>query len=144
MFAPNPDENIVLTKRSIYICSFVNSLQQQITTNLGVYVTSSFMLHSLYSTTSVLSSVIGGVSKFPIAKIIDIWGRVEGFILMTFLCTIGLIMMAACKNVETYAAAQVRRPPHLETTNSTLTALRSSTGSATTAWATLSTSSWPT
>ncbi|KAB2571280.1 Siderophore iron transporter mirB [Lasiodiplodia theobromae] len=98
---------LFITGIFIYICSFVNSLQQQITTNLGVYVTSSFMLHSLYSTTSVLSSVIGGVSKFPIAKIIDIWGRVEGFILMTFLCTIGLIMMAACKNVETYAAAQV-------------------------------------
>ncbi|OMP86129.1 Siderophore iron transporter mirB [Diplodia seriata] len=98
---------LIITGVFIYICSFVNSLQQQITTNLGVYVTSSFMLHSLYSTTSVLSSVIGGVSKFPIAKIIDIWGRVEGFILMTVLCTIGLVMMAACENVETYAAAQV-------------------------------------
>lgn len=28
--------------------------------------------------------------------------------LMTALCTLGLVLMAACKNVETYAAAQVR------------------------------------
>lgn len=97
---------LFITGVFIYICSFVNSMQQQITGNLGVYVTSSFMLHSLYSTTSVLSGVISGVSKFPICKIIDIWGRVEGFILMTFLTVIGLIMMAACQNVETYAAAQ--------------------------------------
>ncbi|GME62234.1 Siderophore iron transporter mirb protein [Neofusicoccum parvum] len=98
---------LFITAAFIYICSFVNSLQQQITGNLSVYVTSSFFQHSLVSTTSVLSGVIAGVSKFPICKIIDIWGRVEGFILMTFLCTVGLIMMAACKNVETYAAAQV-------------------------------------
>lgn len=100
--------DIVLTAGSIYICSFVNSLQQQITTNLAVYVTSSFGQHSLIATTSVLSGVIGGVSRFVLAKIIDIWGRVEGFIFMTLLCTLGLIMMAVAKNVETYAAAQVR------------------------------------
>lgn len=87
--------------------SFVNSLQQQITGSLGPYVTSSFQQHSLYSTTQTLSSIIAGCSRLPIAKILDIWGRVEGFILMTALCTIGLVLMAVCRNVETYAAAQV-------------------------------------
>ncbi|EKG20987.1 Fungal trichothecene efflux pump [Macrophomina phaseolina MS6] len=99
-------KTLFITAVLIYICSFVNSMQQQITGNLGIYVTSAFSQHSLIATTQVLSSVIAGVSKFPICKIIDIWGRVEGFILMTLLTVVGLIMMAACKNVETYAASQ--------------------------------------
>lgn len=53
------------------------------------YVTSAFSEHSLVATTTVLSSIIGAVAKLPIAKIIDIWGRAEGYSLMVFLCTIG-------------------------------------------------------
>lgn len=68
---------------------FVNSLQQQITGNLTPYVTSAFSQHALLSTTSVMSSIIGAVAKLPIAKIIDIWGRAEGYMLMVFLCTLG-------------------------------------------------------
>lgn len=74
---------------------------------LQPYVTSSFQLHSLTSATTIMSSIIGGLSKLPLAKILDIWGRPQGFALMVFFLTIGLIMMAACQNVETYAAAQV-------------------------------------
>lgn len=67
----------------------MNSLQQQISGNLTVYVTSSFAEHPLTATTSVMSSIIGAVAKLPIAKIIDIWGRTEGYILMVFLATLG-------------------------------------------------------
>lgn len=68
---------------------YVNSLQQQVTGSLSPYVTSAFSEHSLVATTTVLSSIIGAVAKLPIAKIIDIWGRAEGYSLMVFLCTIG-------------------------------------------------------
>jgi len=53
-----------------------------------------------------MSSIIGGVAKIPTAKILDTWGRPQGTGLMTFIWTIGFIMMAACNNVQTYAAAQ--------------------------------------
>ena len=53
----------------------------------------------------IVATVAGGVSSFTIAKIIDIWGRTEGFLLMLFIVVIGMIMKAACQNVETYAAA---------------------------------------
>ncbi|KZF26214.1 MFS general substrate transporter [Xylona heveae TC161] len=98
---------LVITYLLVYMVSFINTLQQQITNNLSSYVTSSFQQHSLTATTQVLSGIIGGVSKLPMAKMVDIWGRVEGFALSVFLCTIGLVLMAACQNVETYAAAQV-------------------------------------
>lgn len=54
-----------------------------------------------------MSNLLGGLLKLPLAKVLDIWGRPQGFAFSTFLLTIGLIMMAACQNVQTYAAAQV-------------------------------------
>jgi MFS family permease len=92
---------------SIFLIYFINSLQQGITNTLTPYVTSSFQEHSLTAVTGVVSSLIGGLTKLPLAKILDIWGRPQGFIIMLFILVIGLIMMAACNNVKTYAAAQV-------------------------------------
>ncbi|KAI0828761.1 hypothetical protein F5Y06DRAFT_308348 [Hypoxylon sp. FL0890] len=40
-------------------------------------------------------------------KIIDIRGRMEGFVGSLLLITVGMIMKATCQNIETYAAAQV-------------------------------------
>ncbi|KAK3068166.1 MFS siderochrome iron transporter 1 [Teratosphaeriaceae sp. CCFEE 6253] len=91
----------------IWIIYFVNSMQQGMTNSLTPYVTSSFQEHSLTAATSIMSSIIGGLSKLPLAKILDIWGRPQGFALMVCCMTIGLIMMAGCDNVQTYAAAQV-------------------------------------
>jgi hypothetical protein len=91
----------------ILIIYFVESFQQQMSYSFTPYVTSAFSLHSLTATTGIMSSIISGLVKLPLAKILDIWGRPQGLALMVFLLTIGLIMMAACRNVETYAAAQV-------------------------------------
>lgn len=54
-----------------------------------------------------MSSIIGGLSKLPLAKILDTWGRPQGLALSLISWVVGFAMMAACKNVETYAAAQV-------------------------------------
>ncbi|KAL3417702.1 siderophore iron transporter [Phlyctema vagabunda] len=91
----------------IWIISFVDAMQQNMTGQLTPYVTSSFSRHSLTATTSIMSSIIGGLWKLPLAKILDIWGRPQGFALMIFFLTIGQVMMAGCNNVQTYAAAQV-------------------------------------
>jgi MFS family permease len=71
------------------------------------FVTSDFSLHSLTAATGIMSSIIGGLSKLPLAKIIDTWGRPQGMALMMLFWSLGFIMMAACNNVQTYAAAQV-------------------------------------
>jgi MFS family permease len=70
-------------------------------------VSSDFAAHSLIPAIGIAAYILSGVLKLPIAKLIDTWGRPEGFALMTALATLGLVLMAACKNVETYAAAQV-------------------------------------
>ncbi|KAF4856369.1 MFS siderochrome iron transporter 1 [Colletotrichum siamense] len=90
----------------LYLVAFVDNLLQSVQSNLTPYVTSAFGQHGLLSTTSIISTILGGVSKLTIAKIIDIRGRTEGFSWMVLLISIGMIMKATCKNVETYAAAQ--------------------------------------
>ena len=65
------------------------------------------MLHSLTAATSIMANIIGGLSKIPLAKILDSWGRPQGMSLMLIIWVVGFIMMAGCNNVETYAAAQV-------------------------------------
>ncbi len=82
-------------------------MHQGMSNTLVFYVTSEFRSHGLTATTGIMSSLIGGLSKLPLAKILDIWGRPQGFLLMLCALTIGLIMMAASNSVETYAAAQV-------------------------------------
>ncbi|RYC54459.1 hypothetical protein CHU98_g11750 [Xylaria longipes] len=64
-----------------------------------------FILHGLLATTEIIATIVGGVIALPIAKIIDIWGRCEGFIIMVCLVVLGLILKAVSQNVETYAAA---------------------------------------
>ncbi|KAL3479231.1 major facilitator superfamily domain-containing protein [Aspergillus californicus] len=91
----------------IWIVYFAMLMQQNISASLTPYVTSAFMLHSLTATVSVLSSVIGGVCNLTIAKILDIFGRPQGYAFSLLITTIGLVMMAATNSVEVYAAAQV-------------------------------------
>ena len=86
---------------------FVISIQEVVVRSLTPYVTSSFSLHSLTAATNIISSIIGGLSKIPIAKILDTWGRPQGLSLCLLLWVVGFVMMAACNNVETFAAAQV-------------------------------------
>ncbi|KAF4980093.1 hypothetical protein FZEAL_3814 [Fusarium zealandicum] len=88
----------------LYMVNFVDTLLQAVHGSLVPYVTSSFSQHGLLAVTSVFGSIIAGVSKLAIAKIIDIRGRNEGFLLMILIIIIGMIMKAVCKNVETYAA----------------------------------------
>lgn len=71
------------------------------------YVVSEFSSHSLIPTIAILSNILSGVLKLPVAKIIDSWGRPQGFASTTLLAALGLLLMSVCQDVQTYAAAQV-------------------------------------
>ncbi|KAI5270528.1 MFS general substrate transporter [Aureobasidium subglaciale] len=96
-----------LTYIWIYVVYFEIALMSTITGYLGNYANADFSTSQLLSVSSVMSSIIGGVLRLPTAKIIDIWGRAEGFFIMMCICIIGLIIFAASNNVQTYAAASV-------------------------------------
>ncbi|KAI8625656.1 MFS general substrate transporter [Xylariaceae sp. FL1651] len=91
----------------IFLCSFANALQWQIMFNLMPYVVSEFSSHSLIPTIAIISNILGGVLKLPVAKVIDSWGRAQGFASMTVLAALGLLLMSICQGIRTYAAAQV-------------------------------------
>ncbi|KAF2687176.1 MFS general substrate transporter [Lentithecium fluviatile CBS 122367] len=91
----------------LYLIHFVDMFQNYIDTTLNPYITSSFDRHGLLTVGSVMSTALGGCIPLAMAKAIDIWGRVEGFMLMLLICIIGMIMKATCQNMETYIGAHV-------------------------------------
>ncbi|KAL1971968.1 hypothetical protein VTN31DRAFT_2056 [Thermomyces dupontii] len=91
----------------IWFIQFLSTFSWGVVNTLTPYVTSSFQEHSLTATTAIVAGLVGGLVKLPYAKLLDVWGRAQGFALMIGLLTIGLIMMAGCNNVQTYCAAQV-------------------------------------
>lgn len=97
----------MLTSVSIWCIYFFDAMQSTVSSSLTPFVTSAFEAHSLTAATSIMSSLIGGIFKLPLAKILDIWGRPQGFVCMVVTMVVGLLMMAVCQNVQTYAAAQV-------------------------------------
>ncbi|KAF6805734.1 siderophore iron transporter mirb [Colletotrichum sojae] len=90
----------------IWLVFFTDSLQQQIASSLLPYAVSNFGFHGLMAATGIISNIVSGVSKLPLARVIDVIGRTQGLIIMLVCVVISLILMATCPNVETYAAGQ--------------------------------------
>ncbi|KAJ3546615.1 hypothetical protein NM208_g1920 [Fusarium decemcellulare] len=90
-----------------YLIVFVDFLQNSIDSALNPYITSSFGSHGLLNVVGIMSTMLGGCVPLTLAKIIDIFGRVEGYAFSLLVAIIGMIMKATCKNVETYFAAHV-------------------------------------
>jgi MFS family permease len=81
---------------------FVDALVVSVHYALNPYVTSSFGMHGIIAVVGIISTLISGTCSLTIAKIIDIWGRVLGFLLMLLMVVVALIMKATAKNIETY------------------------------------------
>lgn len=73
----------------IWVVSFVNSLQQSSNWSWTPYVTSEFALHGLTGITNIVANIVGGVSRLPLAKFIDLVGRPQGFIVCLVSVTLG-------------------------------------------------------
>ncbi|KAH7135230.1 siderophore iron transporter mirB [Dendryphion nanum] len=98
---------LILAFALIWLISFTDSLQQQANYTWTPFVTSSFLKHGLTGITTIVANIVGGVSKLPLAKFIDLVGRPQGFLVCLSSVIMALILMAVCQNVQTYAAAQV-------------------------------------
>lgn len=73
--------------------------------SLNPFITSSFGEHGLMASVSIVSSILSGCSQLTLAKIVDVFGRIEGFVFMLLLNVISLIMKATCNTMEEYYAA---------------------------------------
>ncbi|KAL7919997.1 major facilitator superfamily domain-containing protein [Trichoderma austrokoningii] len=99
--------DLIIAYILIWIVYFVMLMQQNTAAVLSPYITSDFRDHSLTPTVGILSSIIGGVCNLTVAKILDIFGRSQGYGLSLLIVSIGLVMMTMTASVEMYAAAQV-------------------------------------
>ncbi|KAL2016542.1 hypothetical protein VTK56DRAFT_3399 [Thermocarpiscus australiensis] len=98
---------LVIAYMSVFLMAFTLSLEQQVTYSLAAFAVSCFNNHSLLSTVYVVQGVVNAVIKPPMAKIADVFGRLEAFVISILLCVVGYIQMAASRNVQTYASAQI-------------------------------------
>lgn len=73
---------------------FINSFGQQIGFNLIAYVTSSFGEQPLIATTAIVYTLVAGIIKLPIAKLMDVWGRPQGYVFVLFCAVIGKLLSA--------------------------------------------------
>lgn len=86
---------------------FTNAFQSSILSNLAPFATSSFEAHSLLIVIYIVANSMTAAIYIPLAKMLDLWGRAEGLLLMVGFATMGLIMMAACNSLATFCVAQV-------------------------------------
>ncbi|KAK1756206.1 major facilitator superfamily domain-containing protein [Echria macrotheca] len=98
---------LIIAYLSVLLMAFTTSLEGQVTYPLTAFAVSSFNNHSLLSTVFVVQNVVNAVIKPPMAKIADVFGRLEAFAISVGLLVLGYIQMAASQNVETYASAQI-------------------------------------
>lgn len=91
----------------MWFVTFVDALQQGTSGSLLPFVTSAFRKHSLTAYTNIMSSIIGGVLKLPLAQILNIFGRPQGFAFSMASLILGLILMTVCNGVQMYSAAQI-------------------------------------
>ncbi|RMD41086.1 hypothetical protein DV735_g4059, partial [Chaetothyriales sp. CBS 134920] len=89
----------------MFLLYFVNGMQSSILYNLIPFVTSDFELHSLLTVIYIVANAISAAVYIPLAKILDLWGRAEGFLFMLILAELGLILMAACQGLSMFCAA---------------------------------------
>lgn len=54
---------------------------------------------------------MAGVVYLPMAKAINIYGRAESHIVMALISAVGLVLLAACQNIETYSSGVVSCAP---------------------------------
>ncbi|KAF7595194.1 hypothetical protein BBP40_006938 [Aspergillus hancockii] len=91
----------------LWLLTLTNGFKNAILYSLTPYATSSFSSHSLLTVIEIVASAMAAALYIPVAKMLDVWGRAEGFLVMLGFSTLGLILMAVSKNLPTFCAAQV-------------------------------------
>lgn len=92
---------------SLYIVSFVDQFLVAVDGAVGPYMTSLFQSHGLTATLNIISTIASGTCALTLAKVADVYGRVQAYILVLAILLMGQVMKAAAQNVLTFAAGQI-------------------------------------
>ncbi|KAH6988230.1 putative transporter [Ilyonectria sp. MPI-CAGE-AT-0026] len=91
----------------IWLLFLVNGFRLSILATLAPFVTSEWLMHSLTTVISIVADSMTAACYIPMAKMLDVWGRAQGFAVMVGCATLGLVLMAVSHNLATFCAAQV-------------------------------------
>ncbi|WWC66478.1 uncharacterized protein I206_100380 [Kwoniella pini CBS 10737] len=91
----------------IALSSYIYSLDGVTTWQYLSYATSSVLEHSVSGTISTANAIIIAVGKPLMAKLADVVGRAETFVIVTILYVIGYIVIATANDVNQIAGGQV-------------------------------------
>ncbi|WWC86118.1 uncharacterized protein L201_000989 [Kwoniella dendrophila CBS 6074] len=91
----------------IGLSAYIYSLDGVTTWQYLNYATSSVLKHSVSGTISTANAIIIAVGKPLMAKLADVVGRAETFVIVTVLYTIGYIVIATANDVNQIAGGQV-------------------------------------
>ncbi|KAJ5342138.1 hypothetical protein N7541_011262 [Penicillium brevicompactum] len=100
-------QGLVVVFTGLFLCTLAINFADYSTQVYAAYTTSSFKQHSAMSAARVVMN-IARISAYPIiAKLGDVFGRAEMFILSIFLSVLGYVIYAACTNIAQYIAAGI-------------------------------------
>jgi MFS family permease len=91
----------------MWLIYLVNAFQSSITSNLAAYIASDFEDAPLVTVIGTVSSIMATAMTMPIARMLNVWDRGNGFLFLAAIATLGLILSAACNSLPVYCAAQV-------------------------------------
>lgn len=98
------DPELILSKTRVWVCYMILALHQLILSNVTVFVYSNLQAAPQITNAYIVSNIIGGVLKLPLAKTLNLWGRAEGLVMSLVMYLIGMIILAASSNPTAYAA----------------------------------------
>lgn len=89
---------------SIFLVGYAYGLDYLIRNTYQAYATSSYSQHSLLSTINVIRGVVAASIQPLIAKLADMFGRVEIFVMAVLFYILGTVIETFAPNVQTFAA----------------------------------------
>ncbi|KAJ5691990.1 hypothetical protein N7462_001413 [Penicillium macrosclerotiorum] len=100
-------QGLVIVFTGLFLCTLAINFADYSTQVYSAYTTSAFKQHSAMSAAKVVNN-IARISAYPIiAKLGDVFGRAEMFILSIAASALGYVIYAACENIAQYMAAGI-------------------------------------
>lgn len=89
---------------SVFLVGYAFSLDLLVRSTYQSYATSSYAQHSLLSTVNVIRGVVVAVVQPLVAKLSDLLGRLELFLVVTLFYVVGTVVETCATNVQIFAA----------------------------------------
>lgn len=92
---------------SAFVCGYAYGLDSQVRYIFNTTATNSYSSHSLLTTVSVITSIAAAVCQPIYARLSDVFGRLEIFIVAVVFYIVGTVIESQAYDVQRYAAGSV-------------------------------------